>query len=143
ISHYEILEELGHGAMGTVYKARDPRLDRLLAIKFISREVASDTEKKLRFVREARAASALDHSNICTVFELGQTNAGDLFIAMAYCPGKNLRTRMNEGPLRVAEAVHIATQIAEGLARAHPADTDPRDIEPANIMLTADGVVKI
>lgn len=143
ISHYEILEELGHGAMGTVYKARDSRLDRLLAIKFISREVASDTEKKLRFVREARAASALDHSNICTVFELGETKEGDLFIAMAYCPGKNLRTRMNEGPLPVAEAVHIATQIAEGLARAHQVGIVHRDIKPANIMLTADGGVKI
>lgn len=143
ISHYEILEELGHGAMGTVYKARDSRLDRLLAIKFISREVASDAEKKLRFVREARAASALDHTNICTVFELGETNEGDLFIAMAYCPGKNLRTRMNEGPMPMAEALQIATQIAEGLARAHQSGIVHRDIKPANIMLTADGGVKI
>jgi eukaryotic-like serine/threonine-protein kinase len=141
ISHYQVLEKLGSGAMGTVYKARDLKLDRLVAIKFISQGLPS--EHKSRFIHEAKAASALDHINVCTIYEFGETDEGDLFIAMAYCPGQNLRARLERGPLPLGEAVHIATQIAEGLAKAHSVGVLHRDIKPGNVMLTLDGVTKI
>jgi eukaryotic-like serine/threonine-protein kinase len=143
ISQFHVLEKLGTGGMGTVYKARDLRLDRLVALKFISPDVAPDSPRKLRFLREARAASALDHVNICTIYEFGESDTGDLFITMAYCPGENLRARMARAPVPLGEAIHIAAQIAEGLAKAHSLGVVHRDIKPSNVMLTPEGVVKI
>jgi serine/threonine protein kinase len=143
ISHYRIVERLGRGAMGMVYKAQDTNLTRPVAIKFISREIASYPEQRSRFVREARTASLLDHPNICTIHEFGETSEGDLFIAMAYCPGENLRVRIERGPLPVKDAVNIAGQVAQGLAKAHSMGIVHRDIKPANIMLLPEGLVKI
>src|SRR5580704_12189918 len=143
ISHYRILAQLGKGSMGAVYKAQDLKLDRPVAIKFTSREVAANPEQRSRFVREARTASLLDHPNICTIHEFGETEEGELFIAMAYCPGENLRSRLERGPFALKEAVYIAEQVALGLAKAHTLGIVHRDIKPANIMLMPDGVVKI
>jgi serine/threonine protein kinase/tetratricopeptide (TPR) repeat protein len=143
ISHYRVVERLGRGAMGLVYKAQDLKLDRPVAIKFISREIASNPEQRARFVREARTASVLDHPNICTVYEFGETEQGDLFIAMAYLPGENLRLKLERGPLALKAAVNIAEQVAQGLAKAHSMGIIHRDIKPANVMLMPDGGVKI
>ena len=143
ISHYRVVARLGRGAMGAVYKAQDLTLDRPVAIKVISRDIASNPEQRSRFVREAHTASLLDHPNICTIHEFGEAENGDLFIAMAFCPGENLRMRLEHGPLRVKEAVSIAEQVALGMAKAHSMGIVHRDIKPANIMLTPDDVVKI
>jgi len=143
ISHYLVVERLGRGGMGMVYKAQDQKLERPVAIKLISREIAANPEQRTRFVREARTASLLDHPNICTIHEFGETPEGDLFIAMAFCPGENLRARLERGPLPLKEAVHIAEQVAQGLAKAHSMGIVHRDIKPANIMLLPDGGVKI
>jgi len=143
VSHYRLLEKLGAGAMGIIYKAEDLKLDRFVAIKFLSRSLGFDSEHKSRFVREAKAASALEHVNICTIYEFGETQDGELFICMAYCDGDSLRERLKRGPLPLGEGIHIAVQIAEGLAKAHKLGVLHRDIKPANVMLTSDGVVKI
>ena len=143
ISHYRVVERLGRGAMGMVFKAQDERLDRPVAIKLISRDIASNQEHRARFVREARTASLLDHPNICMIHEFGETADGDLFIAMAYCPGENLRTRLERGPLPLKQAINIGEQVARGLAKAHSMGIIHRDIKPANIMLLSDGGVKI
>jgi serine/threonine-protein kinase len=143
ISHYRVVERLGRGAMGLVYKAQDLRLERPVAIKFISREVALNPEQRTRFEREARTASLLDHANICTIHEFGETPEGELYIVMGFCPGENLRMRLERGPLPLKQAVNIAEQIALGLAKAHSLGVVHRDIKPANIMLLPDGGVKI
>jgi len=143
ISHYRVVERLGRGAMGMVFKAQDEKLDRPVAIKLISRDIASNAEQRARFVREARTASLLDHPNICTIHEFGETAEGDLFIAMTYCPGENLRRRLEHGPLPLKQAINIGEQVARGLAKAHSMGIIHRDIKPANIMLLPDGVVKI
>ncbi len=143
ISHYRVVERLGRGAMGYVYKAQDVKLDRPVAIKFISREIAAIPEQRTRFIREARTASLLDHANICTIHEFGETPDGDLFIVMSFCPGENLRMRLERGPLSLKHAVNIAQQMAQGLAKAHSMGIVHRDIKPANIMLLPDGGVKI
>jgi eukaryotic-like serine/threonine-protein kinase len=143
ISHYRVVERLGRGAMGLVYKAQDLRLDRPVAIKLISKEIALNLEQRTRFEREARTASLLDHTNICTIHEFGETPEGELFIVMGFCPGENLRIRLERGPLPLKEAVSIAQQVAQGLAKAHSLGVIHRDIKPANIMLLPDGEVKI
>ncbi len=143
ISHYRIVQRLGRGAMGLVYKAQDLKLERPVAIKLISRDIALNPEQRTRFEREARTASLLDHGNICTIHEFGETPEGELYIVMGFCPGENLRTRLERGPLPLKEAVNIAEQIAQGLAKAHSLGVIHRDIKPANIMLLPDGVVKI
>ncbi|MGB8887198.1 MAG: protein kinase [Candidatus Korobacteraceae bacterium] len=143
ISHYRVVARLGKGSMGAVFKAQDLKLDRPVAIKFTSHEVASNPDQRSRFVREARTASLLDHPNICTIHEFGETDEGELFIAMAYCPGENLRSRLERGPFALKEAVNVAEQVALGLAKAHSMGIVHRDIKPANIMLTPDGTVKI
>jgi eukaryotic-like serine/threonine-protein kinase len=143
ISHYRIVERLGRGAMGLVYKAQDLRLDRPVAIKFISREVALNPEQRTRFEREARTASLLDHANICTIHDFGETKDGELFIVMGFCAGENLRVRLERGPLPLKQAVSVAIQIAQGLGKAHSLGVVHRDIKPANIMLLPDGEVKI
>ena len=143
ISHYEILEKLGEGGMGVVYKARDTKLDRTVAIKFLPPHLSADEEAKKRFIQEAKSASALDHPNICTIYEIDETDDGATFIAMACYDGKTLREMIDEGPLEIAKAVDIASQISSGLAKAHDNGIVHRDIKPANIILTSDGHVKI
>ncbi|MFQ5675121.1 MAG: serine/threonine-protein kinase, partial [bacterium] len=143
ISHYKIIEELGRGGMGTVYKAEDTRLDRFVALKFLPQHLSQAEEEKQRFIHEAKAASALDHKNICTIYEISETEDGLLFIAMAYYAGESLKKKVDRGPLPLDETLDIAIQIAEGLAKAHSKEIVHRDIKPANILVTEDGIVKI
>jgi len=143
VSHYRILEELGGGGMGVVYKAEDTKLKRTVALKFLSPDLTRDKDAKTRFIHEAQAASALQHHNICTIHEIDETDDGRLFIAMDCYEGETLKERIATGPLPVDEAIDIASQAAEGLAKAHEAGMVHRDIKPANIMITRDGVVKI
>ncbi len=136
ISHYKILEKLGEGGMGTVYKAQDTKLDRFVALKFLPQHLSQDEENKKRFIREAKAASALDHPNICTIFEIDETADGQMFIAMACYDGESLKEKIEHAPLKLEEASDIATRIADGLARAHAKNIVHRDIKPANIIIT-------
>jgi non-specific serine/threonine protein kinase len=142
ISHYKILEKLGEGGMGVVYKALDTKLDRTVALKFLPPHLSINQEEKKRFIHEAKAAAALDHPNICTVHEIGETDEGQLFIVMGYYEGKILRDKIASGPLPLAEAMDIAIQIAEGLNNAHQKDIVHRDIKSANIIITDEGVAK-
>ena len=143
ISHYHILEKLGEGGMGVVYKAQDLMLDRLVALKFLPSHLTASEEIKKRFIQEAKAASTLDHPNICTLYELGETNDGQMFIAMAYYKGETVKERVKERPLPISEAVEIAAAIAEGLTRAHEKGITHRDIKSDNVMITDNGSVKI
>jgi len=149
ISHYKILEKLGEGGMGVVYKAEDTKLKRTVALKFLPHDLTRNDEAKERFVLEAQAASALDHPNICNIYEIDETEpapgepGGQLFIAMACYEGETLKQKLAEGPLSVDDAVETAIQVAQGLAKAHEKGIVHRDIKPANIMITNDGVVKI
>jgi serine/threonine protein kinase/tetratricopeptide (TPR) repeat protein len=143
ISHYRIVEKLGEGGMGVVYKAEDTKLKRLVALKFLPPELTRDAEAKERFVHEAQAASALDHPNICTIHEIDETSDGQTFIAMACYEGESLQARIERGPLKLDEALDIGAQIAQGLAKAHERKIIHRDIKPGNILITKDGLVKI
>jgi len=143
VSHYKILDQLGGGGMGVVYKAEDPELKRFVALKFLPPTLTSDPEAQERFIHEARAASALDHPNICTVHDIGHTDDGQMFIVMACYDGETLKKRLERGPLEIDQAMDIALQVAGGLSRAHEAGIIHRDIKPANIMLTSRGEVKI
>jgi len=143
ISHYRILEKLGGGGMGVVYKAQDVKLDRFVALKFLPHHLSADSDEKTRFIHEAKTASALDHPNICTIYEIDETADGQMFIAMAYYDGETLKKKVASGQLSVDSAIDIATQIAQGLSRAHEAGITHRDIKPANVMITARGEVKI
>jgi non-specific serine/threonine protein kinase len=136
ISHYKIIEKLGEGGMGVVYKAEDTKLKRFVALKFLPPELTRDTEARERFVQEAQTASALDHANINTIYEIGQTDDGQMFISMACYEGETLREKLKRGYLRPREAIDLAKQIARGLARAHESNIVHRDIKPANIMVT-------
>jgi len=129
--------------MGVVYKARDLRLERIVALKFLPAEWCRDPAARERFVREAKAASALDHSHICTIHEIDETDDGQLYIAMAFCEGESLDKKIERGPLPVDEAIRLTIQIADGLQRAHEAGIIHRDIKPANIMVTDRGDAKI
>ena len=140
ISHYEIVEPLGRGGMGVVYLAKDLKLGRSVALKFLPADLGENEEAKKRFLREAQAASALDNPRICTIYEIGESDDGRPFISMAHCDGETLKDRIADGPLPVAEARAIVIQIAEGLAAAHHAGIVHRDIKPANVMLTSTGV---
>ena len=142
VSHYEILDKLGGGGMGVVYRARDTRLDRIVALKFLPPHLSDSSVARERFIQEAQAASALDHPNICTVHDIG-TDEGELFIAMAYYSGGTLKKKLEEGPLEVSDALANAIQIAEGLARAHEAGIVHRDVKPPNVMVTDRGEVKV
>lgn len=143
VAHYRVLEKLGGGGMGVVYRAEDIRLGRHVALKFLSPGLTRDETGRARFVQEAQAASALDHPHICTVYEIDETPDGQLFIAMAYYAGETLKARIEQGRLPIAEAIELASQAAEGLAKAHTHGLVHRDVKPANLMLTPDGVVKI
>ena len=143
LSHYKIIEKLGEGGNGVVYKAEDTKLKRTVALKFLSQFFSADEEAKRRFIYEAQKASALDHPNIYTIHEIGQTEEGKLFISMAYYDGENLRERIKSKGVKKEEAVEIAIQICEGLSKAHQNNLIHRDIKPANIFLTKDGIVKI
>jgi Tol biopolymer transport system component len=140
---YRILNEIGRGGMGVVYRAEDPRLGRYVALKSLPLHLLSDEKAKQRFVSEAQAASRLDHPNICTIHDIGETNDGRLFFAMAYYEGKTVAERIAEGPLPVEEAVKIAIQVARGLEYAHREGVTHRDIKPSNILLAAHGEAKI
>jgi len=140
---YQIIEELGKGGMGLVYKAEDTKLKRTVALKFLPTELTRDESAKKRFIREAQAASALDHPNVCTIFEINETDDKRMFISMACYEGESLKEKIDRGPLDIDEAVDIASQIAKGLDKAHKKGIIHRDIKPANIMITEDGVAKI
>ena len=143
ISHYKILEKLGEGGMGVVYKAQDLKLDRSVALKFLPSYLSQAEEEKKRFIHEAKAASALDHPNICTIHEIDQTEDGQMFIAMACYEGKTVKERIEHGPPPLDQAIDITIQVAQGLAKAHSQGIVHRDLKPANIMVTNDGMVKI
>ena len=143
IAHYEILERLGEGGMGVVYKARHTRLDRTVALKFLPSHLSTDETANARFIQEAKAASRLDHKNICTIFDIGDADDGRLFISMACYEGETLKQRLERGSMPVEEVLDIAIQIAEGLDRAHEVSIVHRDIKPANVMVTDRGIVKI
>src|SRR5262245_60591890 len=139
---YELVSERGRGGMGVVYKARDLKLDRFVALKFLPSEWSQDESARNRFRREARAGSATYHRNVCTVHDIDSTDDGQLFIVMADYDGETLKETLEDGPLDAAEALDIAAQIADGLARLHASGVVHRDIKPSNLLVT-DGVVKI
>jgi serine/threonine protein kinase/tetratricopeptide (TPR) repeat protein len=143
ISHYRILEKLGEGGMGVVYKAEDTKLKRLVALKFLPPELTRDAEAKERFIHEAQAASALDHPNVCTVFEIGETDDGQMYMAMAYYEGETLKKKIEHAPLPIDQALDIAVQIGQGLSRAHEAGIVHRDVKSANVIVTNRDEVKI
>ncbi len=143
VSHYQILAKLGGGGMGVVYKAEDTRLKRIVALKFLPPDLTRDDEAKARFIHEARTASSLDHPNICTIYEIGEADDGQLFIAMAYYEGETLKKKVCDNRLPVDGVIDIAIQIAQGLAKAHEHGIIHRDIKSANVIVTNNGVVKI
>jgi serine/threonine protein kinase len=143
VGRYRIEEHLGGGGMGVVYRARDLDLSRPVALKFLPPHLVAHPKAEERFVREARAAAALDHSNIATVHEIGETECGRRFIAMSYYDGETLKEALKDGLLPVEDVLDYAEQIAEGLARAHEAGIVHRDVKPANVMVTEGGAVKL
>jgi serine/threonine protein kinase/WD40 repeat protein len=143
VSHYKILEHLGGGGMGVVYKAQDLKLDRPVALKFLPPDLTRDPDSKQRFILEAKAASALDHPNICNVHDISETEDGHMFIVMACYEGQTLKKKIEGGPLALNDALDIVVQVALGLSKAHQHGIVHRDIKPANVMVTAQGEVKI
>ena len=142
LGFYRIHEKLGSGGMGEVYLAEDTRLERKLALKLLKPKIAKDRDRMRRFIQEAKTASALNHPNIITIFEIGE--ADDLhFIATELIEGRTLHQRLNDGPFSVGEAVEVAIQITRGLQAAHEAGIIHRDIKPENVMIRPDGLVKI
>src|SRR5215470_9277708 len=139
---YEILAPLGAGGMGEVWRARDTRLGREVAIKVLPVELASDADRLRRFEKEARAVSSLNHPNIVTIYEVERSDSTS-FIVMELVEGKTLREELAGGALPVRKLLNLSTQIAEGLAKAHSAGIVHRDLKPENMMLTKDGLVKI
>ena len=143
VGPYRIVSEIGRGGMGVVYKAEDPRLGRFVALKFLPPHLVANERAKQRFLAEARAASALDHPNICTIHDIGRTAEGRMFFAMAYYDGDTVAERVRQGELSIEEALRITLDVSRGLAHAHEAGVIHRDIKPSNILLTTKGLVKI
>lgn len=143
ISHYKILEKLGEGGMGVVYKAQDTKLGRHVAIKFLPQHLIRDKDARKRFVQEAKAASALDHPNIGTIYEIDETPDGQTFIVMAFYEGETLEEKLERGAIDFQEASDILIQIASGLAEAHERGIVHRDIKPSNVLITERGRVEI
>jgi len=143
VGRYEILCPLGAGGMGQIYLARDAQLNRNIALKLISQEFATDPRRVVRFEQEARAASALNHPNVCVIHEIGMTENGRHFIAMEYIQGVTLRDQLSRGPFKLHQALQIAIQVGTALASAHAVGIVHRDIKPENIMLRPDGYVKV
>jgi serine/threonine protein kinase len=141
IGPYEVLRPLGSGGMGSVYLARDPRLDRLVAVKVL-RDQASDESARDRFTREARSVARLDHANVIRIYEYGVDN-GQPFIAMEYVEGETLAERIRSGPRTVAEVLSWMTQLCDGLAHAHASSVVHRDVKPANVLLARTGILKV
>jgi len=143
VSHYKILEKLGEGGMGVVYKAQDTKLKRTVALKFLPPELTRDPEAKKRFIHEAQAASSLDHPHICTIYEINETEDGQTFIVMAYYEGETLKIRILRQLLKLDEAITIALQLIDGLSEAHEKGIVHRDIKSENIIVTPKGHVRI
>ncbi len=140
ICHYRIVEKLGEGGMGIVYKAEDTKLNRQVALKFLAQHLLDDPEAKERFLREAQAAAALHHPNVCPVYEIDEVD-GKTFLAMAFLKGETLEDRIAKGPLPIKDALDIARQVAEGLQAAHAESIVHRDIKPANILVSPEQLV--
>ena len=143
MGRYRIVGELGSGGLGVVYKAEDPQLGRAVALKVLPAHLQRDARAKERMMVEARAAAALDHPNVCTVYEVAEEPDGRAFIALACYDGHTLRERMQEGPLQIEDAVRIARDVAAGLAAAHHRGIVHRDLKPSNVFLCTDGSTKI
>lgn len=142
ISHYKIIEKLGEGGMGVVYKAHDTRLNREVALKFLPTHLAASEQDKSRFIQEAQSASSINHPNICTIHDI-QEHEGSLFIVMEYVNGQTLRERVQSAVPNPKSAIEIGIQIADGLAAAHEKGIVHRDIKPENIMVRKDGIAQI
>src|SRR6266478_2741712 len=140
IGHYRITAKLGAGGMGEVYLAEDMALDRKVALKILPTEVADDPVRRLRFVKEAKAASALNHPHVCVIYEVGETPDRHLFLAMEFVEGQTLDALVRQGPLQISQVVNIGIQTADALDAAHAKGIVHRDIKPANIILSERGV---
>jgi serine/threonine-protein kinase len=143
VAEYVVQQPIGAGGMGVVYKARDERLGRHVALKFLPPALGVDPRAKARFIAEARAVATLDHPNICTIYGIGETSDGQLFIAMPLYEGETLQERIGRGRLAFDEALPIALQVARGLEHAHEAGIVHLDVKPSNIVVLPDGTAKI
>src|SRR5262245_27658153 len=142
VAHYRVIDKLGAGGMGEVYLAEDTRLDRKVALKLLPVQFTQDADRVRRFIQEAKAASALNHPNIITIFEIGQTD-GRHYITTEFIEGETLRQKLSRGPLAVHEMLEVAIQVAGALDAAHKAGVIHRDIKPENVMLRRDEIVKV